>query len=141
MSSPESVCTTSKSGPEPIRLDKTSECPVCAIKARMLNPDRSPICGHRDYPADRLIDPILKYTPPGPNPVWNKTEEVAICGVVSVWCGRPEGRRFTSLTLCGECYARHLGVPFRDDDGWLLNSARHDVDAPAGNNQRFNRIN
>ncbi|KAF0315655.1 hypothetical protein RB213_012795 [Colletotrichum asianum] len=115
--------------PKPAPLDPSTECPVCAIKARMANPDRNPTWGHRDYPADRLIDLIIKYTPIGPNPM-NKAEEIAICGVVSTWCGRSEKRRFKSLRLCDECYGKHVGVPFRAESDWLLNSAAgpNDVD-------------
>ncbi|KAK1573277.1 uncharacterized protein LY79DRAFT_414893 [Colletotrichum navitas] len=126
--SPESVFAASKRLSEPVPLDKMPECPVCALKARMSHPDRNPACGHQDYPTDRLINLILKYIPPGPRPVWNKAEELAICRVVSAWCGRSDSRRFTTLRLCGQCHGNHIGHPFRD--GWLLNSALPSVEAP-----------
>ncbi|KAF4829514.1 hypothetical protein CGCSCA4_v014577 [Colletotrichum siamense] len=116
-----------------------TDCPVCAIKARMVNPDGNPTCGHKDYPADRLIDLILKYIPRGPHPVWNRSEEVAICSVISTWCGRSERRRFMNLRLCAACYEKHVGLSF--SDGWLLNSALPDADAIGFGDKQLGGVN
>lgn len=74
----------------------------------MIDPSSKPKAGDRDFPAECLINLVLKN-------LHEPTETRAkICNLVTQWCGSPATWNIRTLVLCAGCYESRV-VAVRDD--------------------------